>query len=232
MDGALRGHGFESRWSVARAVSERVALAGVTSASFVLTLSSGHSLDLSDPRPQDIRVEDIAAALSKICRFGAQPTSFYSVAQHAVEVAAQVPDELRLAALHHDSHEAFAGDIPTPLKELIRARSDVYDRVCAGLDAAIAEALGIDSALFKHWAVKEADRTVVVMESRDLLSDGGLAIRAATPERDWTAVGSIHADGVFGRCLTPGEAEQEFLRAHAAYAGLFPRPERPFGLRD
>jgi len=60
------------------------------------------------------------------------------------------------------------------------------------------------------------------MESRDLLSDGGLAIRAAMPERDWTAVGSIHADGVFGRCLTPGDAEREFLRAHAAYAGAVP----------
>lgn len=47
-------------------------------APYVLTTSSGHDLDPSDPRPEQILVEDIARVLSKICRFGAQATSFYS----------------------------------------------------------------------------------------------------------------------------------------------------------
>jgi hypothetical protein len=117
---------------------------GMSSDAFFLTTSSGRSVNLSDPRPEDIFAEDIARALSKICRFGAQATSFYSVAQHALEVAHRVPDALRLAALHHDSHEAFAGDLPTPLKRLISASSPVYDDLCKRLDAAIGSAFSID----------------------------------------------------------------------------------------
>lgn len=84
----------------------------------------------------------MARALSKICRFGAQATAVYSVAQHAVEVAARVPEELRLAALHHDSHEAYVGDLPTPLKLLIRSSSDVYSQLYVRLDEAIGIASG------------------------------------------------------------------------------------------
>lgn len=129
--------------------------------SYLLTTSSGRSLDLADPRSEDIELEDIARALSKICRFGAQALSYYSVAQHAVEVARRVPAELRLAALHHDSHEAFAGDLPVPLKLLIRAESAVYADVCARLDRAIGARLGIEAAAFEHPLIKQADEAVV-----------------------------------------------------------------------
>jgi 5'-deoxynucleotidase YfbR-like HD superfamily hydrolase len=62
----------------------------------------------------------LPGALAKICRFGAQTKHFYSVAQHALLVRRLVldagHDDLELIALHHDSHEAFVGDLPTPLK--------------------------------------------------------------------------------------------------------------------
>ncbi len=51
-------------------------------------------------------------------RLAGQPTAFYSAAQHAmpaiVETDFERPD-LAFEALHHDSHEAYLGDIPTPL---------------------------------------------------------------------------------------------------------------------
>lgn len=115
----------------------------------VLDTFSGARLDLDDPRPDQIRIEDIASALSKICRFGAQATRFHSVAQHALLVTTFVSDalgrpDLALAALHHDSHEAYACDIPRPLKLKLRAGANlVYEQTCERLDVAIAGALGV-----------------------------------------------------------------------------------------
>src|SRR5918994_6288050 len=101
----------------------------------VINTVSGAHLDLADPDPGAIRLEDIAAALSKVCRFGAQTTRFYSVAQHAVLVQRLVVEagrpDLSLAALHHDSHEAYVGDVTTPLKRMLGRQ---YHDVCARLD--------------------------------------------------------------------------------------------------
>ena len=74
---------------------------------------SGVLLDYANPQPEDICIDDIAYQLANTCRFRASTTQWYSVAEHAIRVAEFVPDELKLAALHHDSHEAYTGDIPT-----------------------------------------------------------------------------------------------------------------------
>jgi hypothetical protein len=91
----------------------------------ILDTASGRKLDLDDPQPNQICLDDIASALSKVCRFGAQPQQFYSVAQHAVHVSRIVEDDgrpdLALAALHHDSHEAYVCDLPSPVKKKLRA---------------------------------------------------------------------------------------------------------------
>jgi len=78
----------------------------------VLTTYSGRQLDLDNCTPQAIFIDDIASALSKICRFGAQARRFYSVAQHAllgqdILLGDLGRADLSLFALHHDSHEAF-----------------------------------------------------------------------------------------------------------------------------
>jgi hypothetical protein len=105
-------------------------------------------LDLDNPRPGHIRIEDVAGGLSKVCRFGAQARGYYSVAQHALLVQRLVVEaghpELALVALHHDSHEAYLCDIPTPLKRKIANDTAVYHRACEVLDIAIAEAFGFE----------------------------------------------------------------------------------------
>jgi hypothetical protein len=61
----------------------------------ILDTASGRQVDLDAPKADQIDVEDIASALSKICRFGAQATRFHSVAQHALLVRYFVERDLR-----------------------------------------------------------------------------------------------------------------------------------------
>ena len=110
--------------------------------------TEGANLNLDNPRPENIRIEDVAGGLSKVCRSGAQALEYYSVAQHAMLVQRLVvkagrPD-LALVVLYHDSHEAYLCDIPKPLKRKISKATDAYDRTCDALDLAIAEAFGFE----------------------------------------------------------------------------------------
>src|ERR687897_308809 len=144
--------------------------AGKPAKPYIIDTSSGKRLDLDNPRPEDIRIEDVAGGLSKVCRFGAQPLEYYSVAQHALLVQRHVVEagypELALVALHHDSHEAYLGDIPTPLKRKISADTDVYDEVCKTLDRVIAEAFGFErpeDGSPEQQAIKHADRQALLV---------------------------------------------------------------------
>lgn len=87
----------------------------------VIETSSGLLVDLLDPKPEQIEIEDIAHALAHICRFGGHVNSFYSVAQHSLMCALHAPRRLQLHALLHDASEAYLGDIPTPLKRILGA---------------------------------------------------------------------------------------------------------------
>jgi uncharacterized protein len=69
-----------------------------------------------DPRPEEICIEDIAHALSNICRFTGHCREFYSVAQHSVFVSSYVCGENSLWGLLHDASEAYLCDIARPIK--------------------------------------------------------------------------------------------------------------------
>ena len=188
---------------------------------YIIDTYSGKRLDLDNPRPEDIRVEDVAGGLSKVCRFGAQALEYYSVAQHALLVQRLVVEaghpELALVALHHDSHEAYVCDIPTPLKRKISADTDVYDEVCKTLDRVIAEAFGFErpeDGSPEQQAIKHADRQALLVEAARLLPDGGRALRKDRRFGD---------EGLKGLAplvdpLPPAEAEARFLEAHKELA--------------
>jgi uncharacterized protein len=194
---------------------------------YVIDTASGERLDLDNPRPDDIRIRDVAGGLSKVCRFGAQPLEYYSVAQHALLVQKLVVEAgyptLALAALHHDSHEAYVCDIPTPLKNKLSAVNDAYEAVCEELDLAIGKAFGIEwpeHGSQEQRIIKHADRQALLMEATRLLPDGGEALRrdkglGEVELRDLAAL-----DDPF----PPAEAESLFMLAHTELIGNGPRP--------
>lgn len=89
---------------------------------------SGRRLDLLDPSPLDIEIEDIAHGLSRVARWNGQTSGdhIYSVAQHSLfveAIAAHVwPDlsaEQRLVILLHDAAEYVVGDLISPFKAVL-----------------------------------------------------------------------------------------------------------------
>lgn len=82
---------------------------------------SGKLVDVLELNLDDIDIEDIANALSKICRFGGHINCFYSVAQHSVMVQRlliRCPKDVQRHGLLHDADEAYLCDIPSPVKYL------------------------------------------------------------------------------------------------------------------
>lgn len=81
--------------------------------------SNGDYFLFNSPEQYDFPIEVISNALSKICRFTGHTSEFYSVAQHSVLVSEMVPRKYAFQGLMHDAHEAFTGDMVSPLKKLI-----------------------------------------------------------------------------------------------------------------
>ncbi|MCD3082574.1 deoxyribonucleoside 5-monophosphate phosphatase [Salmonella enterica subsp. enterica serovar Enteritidis] len=95
--------------------------------SFIQTLS-GKQFDYLSATIDDIDIEDIAVALSNICRFSGHLPEFYSVAQHSVLCSQLVSPEFAFEALMHDAAEAYCQDIPAPLKALLPDYREIEKR--------------------------------------------------------------------------------------------------------
>lgn len=111
---------------------------------------------------QDIRLEDIAHALSNLCRFTGHVREFYSVAEHSVWVSHLVPEWAAKYALIHDASEAYLQDIPRPLKQT--PEFTFYREAEAGAMDTIRVALGVPAACdpeLKKECIWQWDREVV-----------------------------------------------------------------------
>jgi hypothetical protein len=109
--------------------------------------NSGGKLDLKLPDPRDVRLTDIAVHLSKLCRYNGATSGFWSVAQHSLLCEALLPDDTshdtRLAVLLHDAHEAYTGDITTPVALALGwSAKQSIDQLKGRIQAAIEYAFG------------------------------------------------------------------------------------------
>lgn len=115
----------------------------------------------------DVAIENIAHALSNICRFGGHVREFYSVAQHSVLVSFVCDREDALHGLLHDASEGLGlVDLPRPVKHAPELAG--YRAAEKRLEGVIARAFGL--ALVMPDSVKRADEVLLATERRDLMS--------------------------------------------------------------
>jgi hypothetical protein len=137
---------------------------------------SGRRLDLLDPSPSDIAIEDIAHGLARVARWNGQTVGAhaFSVAQHALvveEILASLDPGIdrrwRLAALLHDSPEYVIGDLISPFKAAVGLDYKAFE---VRLLEAIHVSFGLPAELPAGVAaaIKQADRIAAYFEATRL----------------------------------------------------------------
>jgi hypothetical protein len=154
-----------------------------------------------DPRfitVEDICIEDIAAHLSKLCRYNGACRQFYSVAEHSVLVSRLVPEEDQLWGLLHDASEAYLGDRVVSLKY----NDENYKAHEAQVMKCVTRRFQLpEQEPSTVWAI---DKGMIDPESRLLMEYPFKPIEGAADLPDYT----IHMI----RCLDPERARFEFMR--------------------
>jgi 5'-deoxynucleotidase YfbR-like HD superfamily hydrolase len=186
---------------------------------------SGRRLDLLDPSPLDIEIEDIAHGLARVARWNGQTIGAHalSVAQHAMiveEIAyarnASWPAQWRLAALLHDAPEYVIGDLISPFKTAIGLDYKSFE---LRLLDAIHRRFGLPSPLPAAVTeqIKDADRVAAYYEATVLAGftrEEGLRFFGAPPRLPDPLARAL--SGL--EPLPTGAAQRAFLARFAALA--------------
>jgi uncharacterized protein len=179
---------------------------------------SGRRLDLLDPTPVDIEIEDIAHGLAFVARWNGQTMGDwpYSVAEHSLLVedifARQNPGiapRWRLAALLHDAPEYVIGDMISPVKAAV---GPGYGEMDKRLSAAIHIRFGLPAeipAAIKK-AIKNADLVSAWMEATQI---AGFSIEEA--DRLFTRPKDGLLSGLAVHLRPPADVRQDFTARHA-----------------
>jgi hypothetical protein len=152
---------------------------------FWFTTFTGTKYFLTDPHPDDVKIEDIAHALSNVARFGGHARVHYSVGQHS-ELCRQMCKQLypqdyalQMHCLLHDASEAYIGDVVRPLK----VSQPEYLALEEKTMSVIYEALGWKEPNGAELSIiKYIDNAVLLAEARDLITGGG---------KDWDMVTGV-----------------------------------------
>lgn len=156
---------------------------------------SGRQFWPLDPRPEEVFIEDIAHALSLLCRYGGHCVRFYSVAEHCVLMADAAPLGLARAALLHDASEAYLSDVIRPIKRYLGN----YLECEKAIERAIADRFELEWPMPPF--VKRMDDAMLADESVQAMAD---------PPKDWCL--PEPKLGVTLQFWTSTRAEEEFLR--------------------
>ena len=180
---------------------------------------SGRRLDLLDPTPMDIEVEDIAHGLAFVARWNGQTRGdyAYSVAEHSLLVETlftrlepKAPAKWQLAALLHDAPEYVIGDMISPVKAAV---GPGYGALDDRLTAAIHIRFGLPAVLpvkIKR-RIKTADKISAWMEATQI---AGFTETEAT--RFFGAPDPEIVEGLTIVLRPPVETRTDFTRRHAA----------------
>lgn len=198
---------------------------------------TGRRFYVCDPQAEDIAIEDIAHALSMLCRFGGHCRRFYSVGEHSVRVARAIRQfggsTLDVfGGLLHDASEAYLGDVVWPLKRA--PELDGYRHIEGAVEHALALKFGLPTKL--PAIVKRFDLVLLATEKRDLMGEHDGVGRQVSVAREVEAAArqshggaGWHIDDVapLEAPIVPWSsayAEAEFLTEFARLASLGGRP--------
>lgn len=141
---------------------------------------SGRRLDLLDPSPMDIEIEDIAHGLARVARWNGQTIGEhgFSVAQHSLvvedivaHIQPGVDPKWRLAALLHDASEYVIGDMISPFKAALGVSyKDFEERLEHAIHARFGLPARTPTAIKK--LIKQADRACAYFEATQLAGFG------------------------------------------------------------
>lgn len=165
---------------------------------------SGKAFHPLDPKVEDICIEDIAHALSQICRFTGNCRKFYSVAQHSNYVSQLVAPENAMWGLLHDASEAYIADVSHPVKHTAEMAN--YRAIEKGLMFHICKKFGL--SLNEPKDVSKADQILLFTEKRDLMGPS---------PRPWRDGPAPMAEKIIP--WGPEQAEAAFLARYKALGG-------------
>lgn len=179
---------------------------------------SGRRLDLLDPTPFDIEIEDIAHGLSFVARWNGQTLGdyAYSVAEHSLlverifgRIAPNAPVRWKLAALLHDAPEYVIGDMISPVKSAVGPGYDELDkRLAAAVHLRFGLPVDIPSAIKRK--IKKADKVSAWLEATQI---AGFTHAEAT--RFFGAPEPDLLDGLSILLRPPIEVRKDFTQRHA-----------------
>lgn len=154
-----------------------------------------------DPRPEEIRIDDIAHALSMQCRFTGHTKRFYSVAEHSVRVSEMCDPQDAMWGLLHDASEAYLSDVARPVKRLpVMAE---YREAERQLLSVIVTKYGLSDV--EPASVLVADKIILGIEARDLMSP------LLPGWEKWLALIPADCRLKLERPWNPEQAEERFL---------------------
>lgn len=132
---------------------------------------TGRHIAVDQPNPEVVDINDIAHALSNLCRWGGHSNVFYSIAEHGIRLARLLPPDLKMIGLLKDAPKAYVGEAQRPLKRLpaMEGWRDLRDRWALAIGGAFALGQGIR---FQPALVREYDERLTHAEKRDLLGPG------------------------------------------------------------
>lgn len=166
-----------------------------------ITTSSGKFFDILKPEEYEFDIEEIATALSNLCRYTGHVNRFYSVAEHSVLVSRIVPERLALAGLLHDASEAYLGDVSSPLKKLLPDYKTIEERVQRAIASKFELGNDIDDP-----AVHEADKRMYWQERQSIADNG---VRDKLWHQDLRATRKAEAIG-----MSPLMARRMFIKRY------------------